>query len=82
MVKTPNRRRRGGHVRRFLGGFLETITDFDSGVDRLDLSGLGTDASHVFFSGDDVLIASTHGTADLAIRSGAEQIQLSDILFG
>ena len=64
-------------------GFLETITDFESGVDRLDLSGLGTDASHLFFSGNDVLIdLDGNGTADLAIRSGDDQIQLSDILFG
>ena len=64
-------------------GYLETITDFDSGVDQIDLSGLGTDASHVFFSGNDVLIdLDGNGFADLAIRSGGEQVQLSDILFG
>ena len=64
-------------------GFLERITDFDSGVDRLDLSGLGTDASHVFFSGNDVLVdLDGNGVADLAIRSGGEAIQMADIVFG
>lgn len=64
-------------------GFLETITDFESGLDRVDLSGLGIDASRVSFSGSDVLVdVNGDGVADMVIRSGGQQVQMSDILFG
>ncbi|WP_067681124.1 M10 family metallopeptidase [Tsuneonella dongtanensis] len=64
-------------------GFLDTITDFKSGEDKLDLSALSTDASHVQAVGLDLLIdLDGNGVADLIIRSQGDAIQTSDILFG
>ena len=64
-------------------GFTDTIADFQSGVDKLDLSALHTDASHVHASGNNLLIdLDGNGTTDLAIVSQAGLIHTSDIFFG
>lgn len=64
-------------------GFTDTITDFQAGVDKLDLSALKTDASHLTFSGNTILIdLDNNGAVDLAIVSQAGAISTSDILFG
>lgn len=64
-------------------GFTDGITDFDSGVDRIDLSAFGIDASDISFSGNTLLAdVDGNGSADLAIVSLGEAIQISDIIFG
>ncbi|MBW0006164.1 MAG: M10 family metallopeptidase [Sphingomonas sp.] len=64
-------------------GFTDTITDFQAGVDKLDLRALHTDASHVHYSGSTMLIdLDNNGTVDLAIVSQSGAISTSDILFG
>ena len=64
-------------------GFTDTITDFQAGVDKLDLSALHTDASHLHYSGNTLLIdLDGNGTTDLAIVSQSGAISTADILFG
>jgi serralysin len=64
-------------------GFTDTITDFKSGVDKLDLSALHINASNLTFTGKTVFAdVDGNGTADLAVVSGADTILISDILFG
>jgi serralysin len=63
-------------------GFTDTITDFQAGIDKLDLKALHTDASHVHYSGNALLIdLDGNGSADLAIVSQTGAISTSDILF-
>lgn len=64
-------------------GFTDTILDFHSGEDRLDLSALHVDASALIVSGKTIFVDTDHnGTADLAIVSQGDTIQLGDIFFG
>jgi serralysin len=64
-------------------GFTDTITDFHSGQDKLDLSAFHINASNVSFSGNAVLVdVDGNGVADLAIVSQLDHIAVSDILFG
>ncbi|MBV8687012.1 MAG: M10 family metallopeptidase [Alphaproteobacteria bacterium] len=64
-------------------GFTDTITDFQAGVDKLDLSAFHISASDLSFSGN-VLLADTdhNGIADLAVVSQTGAIAVADILFG
>ena len=65
------------------GGYTDTITDFQAGVDKLDLTALHTDASHVHASGNNLLIdLDGNGKFDLVIVSQAGAIHTGDILFG
>ena len=65
-------------------GFTDRITDFQSGVDKLDLSAFHIDASHVTFSGNNVLVdVDGNGTVDLAVTTtGGDHILVTDIVFG
>ena len=64
-------------------GFTDTITDFQSGQDRLDLSAFGIDAGAVTFDGNNVFVdVDGNGTADLQIVSQGDAIQVTDIVFG
>jgi Ca2+-binding RTX toxin-like protein len=58
----------------------DTITDFKSGVDRIDLSELGVDASDVSFVGNELFVT----TADNVVHivSQGDQIKVTDIIFG
>lgn len=63
-------------------GWFEFITDFESGVDSIDLSGFGIDASNVSIAGDTVYVdADGNGSVDLAIVSQADPVAMGDILF-
>ena len=64
-------------------GSFDIITDFKSGEDKLDLTAFGIDADNLTFSGNDIFVdVDGNGVADLAIRSEADTIQPTDILFG
>ena len=64
-------------------GFTDTITDFKSGEDKLDLSAFHIDASAVHAAGNNLLIdVDGNGTADLAVVSQAGPIHIADIFFG
>ena len=64
-------------------GYADTITDFKSGLDKLDLSAFHIDASKVSFSGNTVFAdVDGNGTVDLAVISQADHILVSDIFFG
>ena len=64
-------------------GNFDIITDFKSGEDKLDLSAFGIDASDLTFVGKDIFVdVDGNGVADLAIRSLADTIAPTDILFG
>jgi serralysin len=64
-------------------GFTDTIIDFKSGQDRLDLSAFGIDASDLTFNGKTVFAdVDGNGAADLAIVSQGDNILVSDIIFG
>ncbi|HEV2746726.1 MAG TPA: M10 family metallopeptidase [Allosphingosinicella sp.] len=58
----------------------DTITDFDSGNDVIDLSELGADAGDVTFGDHEIFVT----TADHVVHivSGGDQILMSDIYFG
>lgn len=58
----------------------DTITDFESGVDKIDLSELGVDASDVTFVGNEVFINT--GSNIVHIVSQGDQILISDLFFG
>jgi len=64
-------------------GFGDTITDFQAGVDKLDLSAFHIDASHLSHSGNTLLVdINGDGHADLAVLSQTGLIGTGDILFG
>lgn len=65
-------------------GFTDTILDFNSGEDRVDLSALGVDASDITASGNAIFVdTDSDGTPNLAIVSqGGDLIQVTDIVFG
>ena len=64
-------------------GNLDIITDFKSGVDKLDLSAFGIDAGDLTFSGKNVFVdINNDKVADLVIQSQADTIQTTDIIFG
>lgn len=66
-------------------GFTDTITDFQSGLDKLDLSAFHVGASDVTRSLDGktlYLDVDHNGTPDLAVVSQTGSILLADILFG
>lgn len=58
----------------------DTVTDFQSGVDKIDLTELDADASDVTFVGNDVFIDT--GTNVVHIVSEGDQILITDLLFG
>ncbi len=63
-------------------GFTDTITDFKSGEDQVDLQSLNIQASDLTFSGKTVFVDVDHnGTADLAIVSQADTMLVSDFIF-
>jgi serralysin len=63
-------------------GYADTITDFKSGLDKLDLSAFHIGASKVSFSGNTVFAdVDGNGTVDLAVISQADHILVSDIFF-
>jgi serralysin len=63
-------------------GWFEYVTDFESGVDTIDLTGFGIDASNVSIAGDTLFVdADGNGTVDLAIVSQADPVTMGDILF-
>ena len=65
------------------GGFTDTITDFQAGVDKLDLSAFHIDASHLSYSGNALLVdINGDHIADLAVISQTGAIGTGDILFG
>jgi serralysin len=67
-------------------GSVDTITDFHSGSDRIDLSEVhGLDASKVFFdSAHDTLFVNTDGDADyeMSVVVHGDDVVASDIFFG
>ena len=63
-------------------GYFEYLTDFETGVDHIDLSSFGIDASNVSIAGDTLYVDSdANGSIDLAIVSQADAIAMGDILF-
>ena len=64
-------------------GSIDTITDFKSGVDHIDLSSLGIDASHITIH-DGKIFANTDADAanELTIIVQGDQVLVSDIIFG
>jgi serralysin len=63
-------------------GFTDTITDFHSGQDKLDLSAFHINASNVSFSGNAVLVdVDGDHVADMAVVSQLDHIVVADILF-
>jgi serralysin len=65
------------------GGYADTITDFQAGVDKLDLSAFHIDASHLSYSGNALLVdINGDHIADLAVISQTGAIGTGDILFG
>ena len=64
-------------------GFTDTIWDFKSGEDRIDLSALHIEASDLTFSDNTVFVDVDHnGTADLTIVSGLDKMVVTDFFFG
>ena len=64
-------------------GYTDTITDFQAGVDKLDLSAFHIDASHLSYSGNALLVdINGDHIADLAVVSQTGAIGTGDILFG
>lgn len=69
-----------GHV-----GNADFLADFKSGVDKLDLSAFGIDASDLTFSGNGKTLfgdVNGDGVADFAVVSQGDAILVSDIVFG
>ena len=64
-------------------GNTDTLTDFKSGLDKVDLSSFGIHASDITISGK-TIFADINGdkVADLAIVSQGDAITLTDIIFG
>jgi serralysin len=63
-------------------GYTDTITDFQSGIDKLDLSAFHIDQSHIVRSGNALLVdVDGNGTPDLAVVSQAGAIANHDIIF-
>lgn len=58
----------------------DTVTDFESGADKIDLSELGVTAADVTFVGNDVFVDT--GDNIVHIVSQGDQILVSDIFFG
>lgn len=64
-------------------GFTDTITDFKSGTDKLDLSFFDIDARNVTAQGNTLLVdINGDGVTDFAVVSQADTILTSDIFFG
>jgi serralysin len=67
-------------------GSIDTITDFKSGTDKIDLSEVpGLNASKVFFdSGNDTLFVNTDGDAEyeMSIIVKGDDVVITDIFFG
>jgi serralysin len=58
----------------------DTVTDFESGVDKIDLSELGVGASNVTFVGNEVFVDT--GDNIVHIVSQGDQILTTDLFFG
>ena len=65
-------------------GNFDILADFKSGEDKIDLSFFaGVDADNLTFVGKDVFVdIDLDGSADLAVRSNADTILVSDFIFG
>jgi serralysin len=61
-------------------GSIDTITDFKSGVDKIDLTELGVTRKQVSFS-NGTLFVDVKGGADLYIKVEGDAVILTDILF-
>ena len=62
---------------------VDKIRDFDSGMDKIDLSAFDLTASAVKLTKDSVFADTDHnGSYDLHITVIGEQVQMSDVLFG
>jgi serralysin len=60
----------------------DTITDFDSGVDKIDLTELGiTDGDNIVIDGQNIFATADDGNIVHIVVQG-EQVQRTDILFG
>jgi serralysin len=63
-------------------GWFDYVTDFESGVDFIDLTAFGIDSSNVSIVGDTVWVDSDdNGAADMAIVSQGDAVAMGDILF-
>ena len=66
-------------------GSVDTITDFKSGTDKIDLSELGINAKKIFFdAGKDTLFVNSDSDAayDMSIIVKGDDVQARDIIFG
>jgi serralysin len=66
-------------------GSVDTITDFKSGTDKIDLSELGINAKKIFFdAGKDTLFVNSDNDAayDMSIIVKGDDVQARDIIFG
>ena len=65
-------------------GWYEFITDFQSGVDKLDLSAFGIDESNVSFSGNQIFVdvGGTSAPDLIVVLTDSAPIQYSDMIFG
>lgn len=62
-------------------GSVDTITDFKSGVDKIDLSELGVSRKQVFITNGQVYV-DVKGGADLYIKVEGDMVQTTDLVFG
>jgi len=78
-----NRLTGGGGADRFVfvnDGSIDTITDFKSGVDKIDLSELGVSRKQVSFA-NGVLFVDVKGGPDLYVNVQGDPVILTDIIF-
>jgi serralysin len=62
-------------------GSVDTITDFNSGEDKIDISELGVSRKQVFITDGQVFV-DVKGGADLYIHVEGDMVQTTDLIFG